>query len=145
MSVVKKAVKGELFSSQILMSKVKHFPGPTRITNTSYYLHDYLLFSWKYHKKITDHFRLYVAGHDLPVCIYMCMEYLYQLVAIIYYNVGIRQYYCVWALTPQPPITYSCCMHLSTWLTFNMYIFTLCTFLIGLSCLDCMSLYLTFL
>lgn len=53
MSVVRKAVKGDRLLD---ISEVKRFPSPTRITNTSYYLHDYLLFSWKYHQKITDHF-----------------------------------------------------------------------------------------
>ena len=127
------------------MSKSKtYFPSPTRITNASYYLHGlrYLLFLWEYHKEITDHFRLHVAGHDLPLCIQMCMEYLHQLVEIVCCNGGIRQYYCIWAFNPQAPITYSCCMRLSTWLTFNMYIFTLCTFLIGLSCLDCIRHYI---
>lgn len=33
MSVVKKTVKGDVFFSQIFMSKGKHFPSPNRINN----------------------------------------------------------------------------------------------------------------
>lgn len=41
------------------------------------------------------------------------------------------------------PINYSSqCMHLSSWLTFNKYTFTLYNFLIGLSCLDCTHHYI---
>lgn len=65
--------------------------------------------------------------HHLPLYIYMCVQYLYQLVKVVYCNRG-RQ-----AILLSPIISSSHCMHLFFRLTFDMYIFIFYKFLISLS------------
>lgn len=90
---------------------------------------------------LTDHLD-YVSQVTIYPCVFRCVERV-SVSGSYLRERREKQYYCVWALSPQPPVRCSSsCMPLPTWLTLNMYIFTLCKSLISLSCLDCICHYI---
>lgn len=128
------------------MSHVKHFQSPTRINNQCFLPPAWGSLCTVFVSAVAEGARapLRLCSGRSPLALVQldaCVGNLYQWVAVTYRNWGRKSN--ITAYGPSTPINYSSrCMHLSTWLTFNMYIFTLCKFLISLSCLDCIHHYI---